>query len=183
MNLIRFYKTYFISLKAAAAEDHENAYKGLPDTKQPKYIELGRHEMEVWYQSPYPEGRVGGRARCTRQRHVRRRSCAPGKGVATRWQGDGKGVARGWQGGGTRAGPGGRTDEAKVLASLPRLEHLFCSGSSNVQCGAVCGHAYSSECAHLFRSGFVPLTSNVDVLCGAVCGVCSVRVHVGVRRR
>ena len=55
MNLIRFYNTYFISLKAAAAEDHENAYKGLPDTKQPKYIELGRHEMEVWYQSPYPE--------------------------------------------------------------------------------------------------------------------------------
>ena len=55
MNLIKFYKTYFISLKAAAAEDHENAYKGLPDTKQPKYIELGRHEMEVWYQSPYPE--------------------------------------------------------------------------------------------------------------------------------
>ena len=45
----------WIILKAAAADDHENAYKGLPDTKQPKYIELGRHEMEVWYQSPYPE--------------------------------------------------------------------------------------------------------------------------------
>ena len=27
----------------------------MPDIKQPKYIELGRHEMEVWYQSPYPE--------------------------------------------------------------------------------------------------------------------------------
>jgi len=45
----------FREAQAAAAEDHENAYKGLPDTKQPKYIELGRHEMEVWYQSPYPE--------------------------------------------------------------------------------------------------------------------------------
>ncbi len=42
-------------LKAAAAEDQENALKGLPDTKQPRYIEFGRHEMEVWYQSPYPE--------------------------------------------------------------------------------------------------------------------------------
>ena len=27
----------------------------MPDTKQPQYIEMGRHEMEVWYQSPYPE--------------------------------------------------------------------------------------------------------------------------------
>ena len=51
--MLEFELFYF--LKAAAAEDHENAYKGLPDTKQPKYIELGRHEMEVWYQSPYPE--------------------------------------------------------------------------------------------------------------------------------
>ena len=45
----------FREAQAAAAEDHENALKGLPDTKQPRYIEMGRHEMEVWYQSPYPE--------------------------------------------------------------------------------------------------------------------------------
>ena len=37
------------------AEDHENALKGLPDSKTPKSIELGKFEMEVWYQSPYPE--------------------------------------------------------------------------------------------------------------------------------
>ena len=45
----------FREAQAAAAEDHENTLKGLPDTKQPRYIEMGRHEMEVWYQSPYPE--------------------------------------------------------------------------------------------------------------------------------
>ncbi len=41
--------------QSAAAEDHENALKGLPDSKKPEYIELGRFEIEVWYQSPYPE--------------------------------------------------------------------------------------------------------------------------------
>ena len=45
----------FREAQAAAAEDHETTLKGLPDTKQPRYIEMGRHEMEVWYQSPYPE--------------------------------------------------------------------------------------------------------------------------------
>ena len=62
-----------------AAEDAEDALKGLPEVKNTKYIEvcrsiarcapelyekslniplllqIGRYEMEVWYQSPYPE--------------------------------------------------------------------------------------------------------------------------------
>lgn len=29
--------------------------KSLPNMKQTKYVEMGRFEMEVWYQSPYPE--------------------------------------------------------------------------------------------------------------------------------
>jgi histone acetyltransferase MYST2 len=45
----------FREAQALAAEDCENALRGLPETKQTKYIEMGRHEMEVWYQSPYPE--------------------------------------------------------------------------------------------------------------------------------
>ena len=29
--------------------------KGLPDAKGTKLLEMGHFEMEVWYQSPYPE--------------------------------------------------------------------------------------------------------------------------------
>eukprot|EP00096_Caligus_rogercresseyi_P009270 TRINITY_DN3114_c0_g1_i1.p1 TRINITY_DN3114_c0_g1~~TRINITY_DN3114_c0_g1_i1.p1 ORF type:complete len:443 (+),score=157.89 TRINITY_DN3114_c0_g1_i1:877-2205(+) len=45
----------FREAQAAAAEDVENSLRGLPDSKMTKYIQLGRFEMEVWYQSPYPE--------------------------------------------------------------------------------------------------------------------------------
>ena len=41
--------------KALASEDLENSLKGLPNTKTTRYIEMGKYEMEVWYQSPYPE--------------------------------------------------------------------------------------------------------------------------------
>ena len=37
----------FISLKALAAEDLETELRGLPETKHTKYLEMGRHEMEV----------------------------------------------------------------------------------------------------------------------------------------
>lgn len=33
----------------------EEDLKTLPFTKGTKYIEMGKHEMEVWYQSPYPD--------------------------------------------------------------------------------------------------------------------------------
>lgn len=29
--------------------------KQLPNFKGTKYLEMGKYEMEVWYQSPYPE--------------------------------------------------------------------------------------------------------------------------------
>lgn len=29
--------------------------KTLPNVKGTKYIEIGSHQMEVWYQSPYPD--------------------------------------------------------------------------------------------------------------------------------
>jgi len=45
----------FREAQVMAAEDVENALRGLPEVKHTKYIEMGRHEMEVWYQSPYPE--------------------------------------------------------------------------------------------------------------------------------
>ena len=38
-----------------AAEDAEESLRGLPEVKNTKYIEIGHYEMEVWYQSPYPE--------------------------------------------------------------------------------------------------------------------------------
>ena len=37
----------FIYLKALAAEDLETELRGLPETKHTKYLEMGRHEMEV----------------------------------------------------------------------------------------------------------------------------------------
>ena len=45
----------FREAQALASEDLENSLKGLPDTKTNRYIEMGKNEMEVWYQSPYPE--------------------------------------------------------------------------------------------------------------------------------
>ncbi|PSN38346.1 hypothetical protein C0J52_26724 [Blattella germanica] len=33
----------------------EDDLKGLPHVKGTKYIEIGKYEVEVWYQSPYPE--------------------------------------------------------------------------------------------------------------------------------
>ncbi len=45
----------FREAQALASEDLEQGLKGLPDTKTTRYIEMGKHEMEVWYQSPYPE--------------------------------------------------------------------------------------------------------------------------------
>lgn len=37
----------FKEAQAMAAEDVENSLRGMPDTKVVKYIEMGRHEMEV----------------------------------------------------------------------------------------------------------------------------------------
>ena len=45
----------FREAQALAAEDLENSLKGLPDSSNTRYIEMGKFEMEVWYQSPYPE--------------------------------------------------------------------------------------------------------------------------------
>eukprot|EP00095_Tigriopus_kingsejongensis_P006180 maker-scaffold191_size271209-snap-gene-1.32 protein:Tk06180 transcript:maker-scaffold191_size271209-snap-gene-1.32-mRNA-1 annotation:"histone acetyltransferase kat7" len=45
----------FREAQGLASEDLENSLKGLPDTKTTKYLEMGKNEMEVWYQSPYPE--------------------------------------------------------------------------------------------------------------------------------
>ena len=45
----------FREAQAAASEAAENALRGLPDTKQTRFIEMGQYEMEVWYQSPYPD--------------------------------------------------------------------------------------------------------------------------------
>lgn len=45
----------FQEAQAAASEKIEDDLKALPNMKQTKYIEMGRFEMEVWYQSPYPE--------------------------------------------------------------------------------------------------------------------------------
>lgn len=33
----------------------EEDLKQLPNFKGTKYLEMGKYEMEVWYQSPYPE--------------------------------------------------------------------------------------------------------------------------------
>jgi len=45
----------FMEAQAGASEVIEEQLKGLPDVKGTKYIEMGRYQMEVWYQSPYPE--------------------------------------------------------------------------------------------------------------------------------
>lgn len=45
----------FQDAQALASERIENDLQTQPNTKGTKYIEMGRFEMEVWYQSPYPE--------------------------------------------------------------------------------------------------------------------------------
>ncbi|XP_018563178.1 histone acetyltransferase KAT7 isoform X2 [Anoplophora glabripennis] len=45
----------FQDAQALASEKIEEDLKTLPSTKGTKYIEMGKFEMEVWYQSPYPE--------------------------------------------------------------------------------------------------------------------------------
>ncbi|KAJ8942204.1 hypothetical protein NQ318_021091 [Aromia moschata] len=45
----------FRDAQALASEKIEEDLKSLPSTKGTKYIEMGKFEMEVWYQSPYPE--------------------------------------------------------------------------------------------------------------------------------
>ncbi|XP_023016387.2 LOW QUALITY PROTEIN: histone acetyltransferase KAT7 [Leptinotarsa decemlineata] len=45
----------FQDAQALASEKIEEDLKNLPSTKGTKYIEMGKFEMEVWYQSPYPE--------------------------------------------------------------------------------------------------------------------------------
>ncbi|KAF5303853.1 hypothetical protein FQR65_LT08111 [Abscondita terminalis] len=45
----------FRDAQAIASEKIEEDLKTLPNTKGTKYIEMGKFEMEVWYQSPYPE--------------------------------------------------------------------------------------------------------------------------------
>jgi len=45
----------FREAQAKASIDIEEQLKGLPDVKGTKFMEMGRNEMVVWYQSPYPE--------------------------------------------------------------------------------------------------------------------------------
>jgi len=45
----------FREAQAKASIEIEEQLKGLPDVKGTKYMEMGRNEMVVWYQSPYPE--------------------------------------------------------------------------------------------------------------------------------
>lgn len=45
----------FRDAQALASEKIEEDLKSQPCTKGTKYIEMGKFEMEVWYQSPYPE--------------------------------------------------------------------------------------------------------------------------------
>lgn len=45
----------FRDAQAIASEKIEEDLKSQPNTKGTKYIEMGKFEMEVWYQSPYPE--------------------------------------------------------------------------------------------------------------------------------
>ncbi|KAJ8913599.1 hypothetical protein NQ315_013421 [Exocentrus adspersus] len=58
-DLINFVAEYDLKLfkdaQAIASEKIEEDLKTLPSTKGTKYIEMGKFEMEVWYQSPYPE--------------------------------------------------------------------------------------------------------------------------------
>lgn len=45
----------FQEAQAIAATDIENELKDLPVGKGTKYIIMGNHRMDVWYQSPYPD--------------------------------------------------------------------------------------------------------------------------------
>lgn len=45
----------FKQAQCAASENIENELKLLPASKGTKYITMGKHCMQVWYQSPYPE--------------------------------------------------------------------------------------------------------------------------------
>uniref|UniRef100_A0A336M0C9 Histone acetyltransferase n=1 Tax=Culicoides sonorensis TaxID=179676 RepID=A0A336M0C9_CULSO len=45
----------FRQAQCAASENIENELKLLPASKGTKYITMGKHCMQVWYQSPYPE--------------------------------------------------------------------------------------------------------------------------------
>ncbi|KAK2723381.1 histone acetyltransferase KAT7-like [Artemia franciscana] len=45
----------FREAQAAAGEQLENELKALPPSRGVKCIEMGRFEMNVWYQSPYPD--------------------------------------------------------------------------------------------------------------------------------
>lgn len=45
----------FKQAQSAASENIENELKLLPASKGTKYITMGKHCMQVWYQSPYPE--------------------------------------------------------------------------------------------------------------------------------
>eukprot|EP00092_Neocalanus_flemingeri_P020954 GFUD01022702.1.p1 GENE.GFUD01022702.1~~GFUD01022702.1.p1 ORF type:complete len:901 (-),score=273.37 GFUD01022702.1:151-2853(-) len=45
----------FREAQAKASKEIEEQLKGLPDVTGTKYMEMGRNEMVVWYQSPYPE--------------------------------------------------------------------------------------------------------------------------------
>ena len=45
----------FREAQAEASEIVEDTMRSLPDTKQTRYLEMGSFEMEVWYQSPYPD--------------------------------------------------------------------------------------------------------------------------------
>lgn len=45
----------FQEAQAMTSHKLEEDLKSLPFTKGTKYIEMGKHEMEVWYQSPYPD--------------------------------------------------------------------------------------------------------------------------------
>lgn len=58
-NLSNFVSEYDLKLfqdaQAVASDMIEEDLKNLPSSKGTKYIEMGKFEMEVWYQSPYPE--------------------------------------------------------------------------------------------------------------------------------
>ena len=45
----------FREAQADTSEVIEQHMRGLPDTRQTRYLEMGSFEMEVWYQSPYPD--------------------------------------------------------------------------------------------------------------------------------
>lgn len=45
----------FQEAQALVADKLETELKTLPNTRGTKYLQMGKYEMEVWYQSPYPE--------------------------------------------------------------------------------------------------------------------------------